>query len=64
MSKKGDVVYKKIYKKINDEWFPTHLFWVKAGDIFKVEGDERSFMMVTDPIFNGNELPKIKYIMA
>lgn len=51
-----------MWKKVNDEWFPTHLIWTKAGDVFKVEGDERSFMMVTDPIISENELPKIKYI--
>jgi hypothetical protein len=62
MTKKGNVIYKKMWKKVNDEWFSTHLIWTKAGDIFKVEGDERLFMMVTDPEISKDELPKIKYI--
>jgi hypothetical protein len=62
MTRKGNVVYKKIWKKVDNEWVSTHLIWTRAGDVFKVEGDDRSFMMVTDPEIHENQLPKIKYI--
>jgi hypothetical protein len=62
--KKKNVLYRKIWKQVDDMWLPTHLKWTKAGDVFKVEGDIRSFMMVTDPIIYSDRAPTVKFIQV
>jgi hypothetical protein len=43
-------------------WLRTHLFWLRAGDYFKIEDDDTIFMATSDPYDNPLKGPSINSV--
>jgi len=56
-------VFKKVWKRVGNQWLRSHVKWLRPGDIFRVEDDDRSFMLTSDIEFQDG-IPKMKFIEA
>ena len=60
MSKK----FKKVWKKCDGQWLRSHPKWLRAGDYFMLENDQKVFMATADPEVDSKGDFKIKHIIA
>ena len=56
--------FKKMWKKVGDQWLRTHVTWLRAGDIFQVEGDEKAYMANSDPRSGRQGIPIVSRVEA
>lgn len=56
--------FKKMWKKIGSQWLRTHITWIRAGDIFQVDGDSTAYMASSDPRYQKSGLPTVSRIDA
>lgn len=46
------------------QWLRTHLFWLRAGDYFKIEGSDLTYMATSDPYNDPLKGPSIHSVDA
>ena len=56
--------FKKMWKKVGDQWLRTHVTWLRAGDIFQVDGDPMAYMASSDPREDKSGLPNVARVEA
>jgi hypothetical protein len=56
--------FKKMWKLVGKQWLRSHVTWLRAGDVFQVDGDPMSYMASSDPRPDKSGLPNISRVEA
>ena len=56
--------FKKMWKKVGNQWLRTHVAWLRAGDLFQIEGDTRAFMTTSNPHEDARGIPTVNRVEA
>jgi hypothetical protein len=56
--------FKKMWKRVGNQWLRTHVTWLRAGDVFQVDGDSMAYMANSDPRYGKHGIPTVSRVEA
>lgn len=53
--------WRRMFKRVNKQWLPTHISFIRAGDVVCIEGFG-TMMANSDPYPDRNGEPSVKFV--